>query len=117
MFKYQCDKGNLSPIFEDSGSSAFDEAIARINSQSSAEDVLNVLLDVFKNTASATPLYDQLVAGDFNGLQWEQFADMCGRIVQEENVPWKDIHEYIFIYLDENEPSNGYNWDTILQAA
>ena len=42
---------------------------------------------------------------------------MCGRIVREENVPWKDIHEYILIYLDENEPSNGYNWDTILQAA
>ncbi len=52
---------------------------------------------------SATPLYDQLVAGRFNSLHWKQFAEMCVRITQEENVPWTDIREYILVWIDANE--------------
>ncbi len=78
------------------------------------DDVYNVLASAFKKK-SATPLYDKLVAGGFNELQWEQFAEMCDRITKEENVPWTDLHESILAYVDYNEPYGGYNFDAILQ--
>ncbi len=62
-------------------------------------------------------LYQRLADGDFNSLHWQQFADMCDRITKEEDVPWTDIHEYILVYLDKNEPDGGYNFDAVLQAA
>lgn len=80
------------------------------------DDVYNVLASAFEGQ-SAKPLYDQLVAGDFNGLQWRQFANMCDRITKEEDVPWTDIHEYILVYIDKNEQDGGYNFDAVLQAA
>ncbi len=67
--------------------------------------------------ASATPLYDQLVAGDFNGFTHEKFADMCGRIVDEENKTWKDLRQPIIGYVEENEPYGGYNNDAFVSAA
>lgn len=88
---------------------------AEMKQAKSWEDIYNVLASAFETPA--TPLYNQLKAGDFNGLQWEQFANVCGRIVEEENVPWTGLHEYILAYLEENEPSDGYNWDAVLQAA
>ena len=66
-------------------------------------------LDAPADTSSAHPLYDQLVAGDFNDFTHEKFADMCGRIAAEENIPWEDLHQPIIVYVQENEPYGGYN--------
>ena len=68
-------------------------------------------LDAPTDTPSAHPLYDQLVAGDFNDFTHEKFADMCGRIAAEENIPWKALHQPIIAYVQENEPYGGYNSD------
>ena len=82
---------------------------AEMKQAKSSDDIYNVLASAFEGQSS-TPLYDRLVAGGFNGLQWEQFADMCGRIVREENVPWTELHKYISAYVEENEPEGGYNY-------
>lgn len=101
----------------ESGLETLDKEGLPIKEKRAAQDqVLDALEKLDGNTDEKT-LYQRLVDGEFNDLQWGQFADMCDRIVQEENVPWKDIHEYILSYLDENEPEGGYNWDAILQAA
>lgn len=125
MFNYQCNQGKLTQVFEDSGTSVLDAAIAKIDSQTTVEGAFNALLDIFKDAApadapadtpAAHPLYDQLVAGDFNDFTHEKFADMCGRIVAEENIPWEALHQPIVVYVQENEPYGGYNengWDTV----
>ena len=118
MFNYQCNHGELTQVFEDSGTSVLDAAFAKIDSQTTVEGAFNALLDIFKDAApadapadtpAAHPLYDQLVAGDFNDFTHEKFADMCGRIVAEENIPWEDLHQPIVVYVQENEPYGGYN--------
>ncbi len=68
-----------------------------------------------KSEKQEKPLYDQLKAGDFNKLHWEEFARMCDRITKEENVPWTDLHKYIMAYVDENEPEGGYNYAAIME--
>ncbi len=65
---------------------------------------------------SATPLYDQLVAGRFNSLHWKQFAEMCDRITQEENVPWTDLHEYILVWIEANETIQEASIDDAMTA-
>ncbi len=65
---------------------------------------------------SATPLYDQLVAGCFNSLPWKQFVEMCDRITQEEIVPWTDIHEYILVWIEANETIQEASIDDAMTA-
>ncbi len=105
------------------GSRLPEKVTAGLQQAKGQADSNNVLGTGFEGQ-SATPLFDQLVAGDFYCLHWKQFVSMCGRIAQEENVPWTDIHEYILAYLDENEPvdsweyivagrDRGVNWNKI----
>ena len=51
----------------------------------------------------SAPLYDQLVAGGFNGLSWDEFVDMCERIVAEENTSWCDMVQPIRAYAIEDD--------------
>ncbi len=87
---------------------------AEMKQAKSWDDIYNVLASAFEGK-SATPLYDQLVAGDFNGLHWEEFARICDRITKEENVPWTELHWYISAYVDENEPEGGYNCAAVIK--
>lgn len=96
-------------------SSLLENVTAGLQQAKSQAESNNVLTSAFEGQ-SATPLFDQLVAGDFYCLHWKQFVSMCGRIVQEENVPWTDTHEYILAYLDENEPVEWFNYPGIGRA-
>ena len=84
---------------------------AELKQAQSWDDIYNVLASAFGDTPSAHPLYDQLVAGDFNDFTHEKFADMCGRIAAEENIHWKALHQLIIVYVQENDPYGGYNSD------
>ena len=53
MIKYQCNQGELTQVFEDSGTSVLDAAFAKIDSQTTVEGVFNALRDIFKDAAPA----------------------------------------------------------------
>ncbi len=102
-------------IFErtNNGPNLLERKTAEMKQAKSWEDIYNVLASAFETPA--TPLYDQLVAGEFNDLHWEEFARICDRITKEENVSWPELHKYILAYVDENEPEGGYNYAAIMK--
>lgn len=99
-----------------SGSSLTDGKTAGLHKEKSPDVADNVHASTLKGQ-SATPLYDQLVAGGFNSLHWKQFVSVCGRIAEEENVPWTDIHEYILAWMDKNESLADDSADCDITAA
>ncbi len=82
---------------------------------SAARQQLSEAMEKLEGSKPEKTLYQRLADGEFNSLQWQQFAAMCGRITQEENVPWTDLHKYIFAWMDENEPEGGYNYAAIMK--
>ena len=96
------------------GASPWDGTSAELHKAESLDVTDNVTARAVEGL-SATPLYDRLVAGDFNGLPWEEFARLCDRITKEENVPWTELHKYISAYVDENEPEGGYNCAAVMK--
>lgn len=99
-----------------SGSSLTDGKTAGLHKEESPDVADNVHASTMEGQ-SATPLYDQLVEGVFNSLHWKQFVSMCGRIAEEENVPWTDIHEYILAWMDKNESLADDSADCDITAA
>lgn len=76
------------------------------------DDIYNIFVDAFAPKRE-TPLYDRLVAGEFNTLPWRSFVAMIERITLEENIAFPEMYDAICNYLTENEPLGGYNIDAL----
>lgn len=76
------------------------------------DDIYNIFVDAF-SPKRKTPLYDRLVAGEFNSLPWRSFVTMIERITLEENIALAEMYDPICNYLTENEPLGGYNIDAL----
>ena len=76
------------------------------------DDIYNIFVDAF-TPKRKTPLYDRLVAGEFNTLPWRSFVAMIERITLEENIAFPEMYDAICNYLTENEPLGGYNIDAL----
>lgn len=79
------------------------------------DDIYNIFVDAF-TLKRKTPLYDRLVAGEFNALPWRSFVAMVERITLEENIAFSEMYRAICNYLTENEPLDGYNIQALTAA-
>ena len=98
-------------IMERAAGSRYSAIFAMLDRAQGVEDYLRVLDAAFeepKELSVPTPLFDQLVAGEFDDLGWRNFAKLCERIIMEEGKAAADLRDAIRNYIKKHEPSGGY---------
>ncbi len=101
-------------IMERAAGSRYSTIFAMLDMAQGIEGYLRVIDAAFeepeepKELSVPTPLFDSMMAGEFDDLGWRNFAKLCERIIMEEGKAAADLRDAIRNYIQKHEPSGGY---------